>query len=171
MGESMIGDKDSHVTVSYEFGGVEITRVYAISEDMLTEAQPRAGKDLQEWLADKGCALDSADGPAISIRVGSILIERYYRNGKLHREEGPACVGRDSAGSREEYYRNGKLHRQDGPAVIACNADGSTSQEAYFRNGVLDRQDGPVVIVRNADGSLENTYYCNGVSAGSFVKT
>ena len=39
----------------------------------------------------------------------------WYRNGKLHREDGPAvvCVG----GSSKWWYRHGKLHREDGPAI------------------------------------------------------
>ena len=136
----MTGDETSHVRVSYKSGGAEITRIYAISQDLLTAPRPSAGKDLQRWLADKGCALDCSDGPALRIRSldGSIVIEECYRNGKLHREDGPAIVRHDADGSYAEYHRDGKLHREDGPAVISRSADG-VRQEDYFRNGVPAR--------------------------------
>jgi len=41
-------------------------------------------------------------------------IEIWYKNGKLHREDGPAVNGP----FLEKWYNNGKLHREDGPAVV-----------------------------------------------------
>jgi hypothetical protein len=38
----------------------------------------------------------------------------WYKNGKLHREDGPAI---EWAHGTKEWYLNGKLHREDGPAV------------------------------------------------------
>ena len=42
----------------------------------------------------------------------------WYRNGKLHREDGPAL---EYANGTKFWYRNGKLHREDGPAVECAN--------------------------------------------------
>ena len=38
----------------------------------------------------------------------------YYKNGKIHREDGPAVEYRDGT---KEWWLNGNLHREDGPAV------------------------------------------------------
>ena len=43
----------------------------------------------------------------------------WYKNGKLHREDGPAC---EYTNGTKYWYKNGKLHREDGPAVE--DADG-----------------------------------------------
>jgi hypothetical protein len=59
----------------------------------------------------------------------------WFRNGKLHREDGPA---RDNVDGRKEWHRNGKLHREDGPAVEM--ADG---EKEWWLNGERHREDGP----------------------------
>ena len=38
----------------------------------------------------------------------------WYKNGKLHREDGPAIICHDG---QKEWYKAGKRHREDGPAV------------------------------------------------------
>ena len=38
----------------------------------------------------------------------------WYRDGKLHREDGPAA---EYADGDKEWYLNGELHREDGPAI------------------------------------------------------
>jgi len=53
--------------------------------------------------------------------------KEWYRNGKLHREDGPAIEHSDGSKS---WYLNDKLHRVDGPAVEY--ADGSKS---WYLNG------------------------------------
>jgi hypothetical protein len=151
----MTGDQTVHVSVSYEFGGAEITRIYAVGQHLLTAPRPSAGRELKKWLADKGYPLDSSEGPALKIRSagGSIVIEEYYCKGKLHRQDGPAHVRHDSDGATfEAYYRDGKLHRDGGPATINRRADRSTMKE-YYQGGELHREDGPAVIARKADGS------------------
>jgi len=123
----MSGDQALHITLTYVtggYGGSTITRTYAISEGLLNEAQlwqashcdeishycKATSKDLKEWLESKGCQLDSPDGPALIRRTnnGGVLEKHYYRNGKLHREDGPAIV-RDQGDSKteDEYYRDG----------------------------------------------------------------
>ena len=38
----------------------------------------------------------------------------WWKNGKIHRDDGPAIEGVSGAKS---WYQNGKLHRDDGPAI------------------------------------------------------
>ena len=83
------------------------------------------------------------DQPAIIFADGE---QRWYQNGKLHRDgpEGqPAMI--DANGGRE-WYQNGQLHR-DGPsgqlpAIIYANG-----QQEWYQNGKLHRDnDKPAVI-------------------------
>jgi hypothetical protein len=112
----MTGGQTRHITVPYHDGGVQITCVYAINEEVLRKLDRKrlwlgrhmthpTGKDLRDWLEKKGCKLDRSNGPALVGRKddGSTL-EKYYRDGKLHREDGPAIVGRCTDGSMFETY-------------------------------------------------------------------
>jgi hypothetical protein len=65
----------------------------------------------------------------------------WYRNGKLHREDGPAI---EWANGRKEWYLDGKCHREDGPAVEWANGD-----KQWYRNGKCHREDGPAVEWKN----------------------
>ena len=81
----------------------------------------------------------------------------------MDRQDGPAWIWRNADGvaTEEFYYRNGKVHREEGPAHVVRNPDGSTF-EAYYRNGGLHREDGPAIVRRKADGSAAQEYYRNG---------
>lgn len=77
-------------------------------------------------------------------------------DGPLHNAHGPAFTNRrhDGIVIEEKYYCEGKLHRDGAPAVIERSSnDGTVSKEEYWRNGVLHRDDGPAVVLRNPDGS------------------
>jgi hypothetical protein len=78
---------------------------------------------------------------AIVTRVTAVThpdgTKAWYRDGKLHREDGPAVEW--STGSKF-WYRDGRLHREDGPAIE--HADGSRS---WYRRGKLYRDNGPVI--------------------------
>ncbi len=41
--------------------------------------------------------------------------QRWFKDGKLHREDGPAIIDPDG---RQTWYKDGNLHREDGPAII-----------------------------------------------------
>ena len=58
------------------------------------------------------------------------LVEKWLKEGKLHRENGPALIYRNLDGSliQEEWYMNNELHREDGPAV-----------QYYQKNGFTER--------------------------------
>src|ERR1022692_2945452 len=113
----MAGDQTSHIKITYMNGGFEVTRIYAISEDTLGEAQlwsvadqvipsrPKTGEQLRDWLKSKGCQLDSCDGPALVMRnTDGVTYEAYLRNGKLHREGGPAIIRRYRSGEVVELF-------------------------------------------------------------------
>jgi hypothetical protein len=84
------------------------------------------------------------------IEIGWDGTERWYLNGKLHREDGPAVI---YARGTQMWYSNNKLHREDGPAIIY--ADGT---QIWYRNGQRHREDGPAIIY--ADGT--QNWYHNG---------
>ncbi len=150
----MTGNPTSHITVTHKIGESEVTRIYAVSEETLREAQillqKATGNTVKEFLEKKGCHLDSDSGPACSERkADGSTVEEYYRDGKHHREDGPACIERKADGSTDQaYFRDGKLDRHDGPARIIRRADGST-YEAYYRDGkfLKAEQSGPGVTV------------------------
>jgi len=52
----------------------------------------------------------------------------WYRNGKVHRDDGPAVLWADG---QQEWWRDGKLHRDDGPAVIYVNG-----QQEWYKDGL-----------------------------------
>jgi hypothetical protein len=60
----------------------------------------------------------------------------WYRNDKLHREEGPAV---EYPNGNKYWYYNGYLHRENGPAV-----EGSCGEYKEWRHhGYMHRLDGP----------------------------
>jgi hypothetical protein len=44
--------------------------------------------------------------------------EYWYKDGKIHREDGPAYISKNGT---KAWYKDGDLHREDGPAVIHPN--------------------------------------------------
>jgi hypothetical protein len=42
----------------------------------------------------------------------------WYKDGKIHREDGPAIIYSDGT---HFWYKDGKRHREDGPAIIRPN--------------------------------------------------
>lgn len=86
--------------------------------------------------------------------------QRWYKNSKLHRDDGPAVIYRDG---EQRWFKNGKLHRDDGPAVI--RPDG---ERRWFKHGKNHREDGPAVTYHDGSvaWSLNNTIctfadFCN----------
>ncbi len=41
--------------------------------------------------------------------------QRWWKDGKLHREDGPAYISSDGY---QAWWKDGYLHREDGPAII-----------------------------------------------------
>ena len=74
----------------------------------------------------------------------------WYRNGKLHREDGPAF---EWSGGTREWWLNGQLHREEGPA-----AERSDGTRYWWLNGQRHREEGPAI--ERSDGTRE--WYRNG---------
>ena len=69
----------------------------------------------------------------------------------------------EPGGSRiEKYYREGELHREDGPAFITTYADGSRPDKRYFRWG---RQQSRFRLLRWLDGVRDRVAANAGLSA------
>ncbi len=62
----------------------------------------------------------------------------WYKNGRIHRNDGPAVIHDDVLG----YYKHEVPHRVDGPAIQCFNS----RSERWWMNGKLHRVDGPAVI-------------------------
>ncbi len=93
--------------------------------------------------------LHADNQPAV---VNSANEEQWWKNGKLHREDGPAIT---NSGGRA-WYLDGLLHRTDGPAIesgIWQNNELIVCRSEYWFWGKLHREEGPAVI--EIDGSHE----------------
>jgi len=67
--------------------------------------------------------------------------KNWFRDGKLHREDGPAIECTDG---EKRWYRDDKVHREDGPAVELTSGD-----KYWCRNDKVHREDGPAVELAN----------------------
>ncbi len=54
------------------------------------------------------------------LHTGSDGTQYWYKEWKLHREDGPAII---YTNGNQRWYKDGKLHREDGPAVIYPNGE------------------------------------------------
>jgi len=68
---------------------------------------------------------------------GNIETKSWFKNGKLHKDDGPAIISTTGA---KYWYQNGILHRLDGPAVIC-----PVGSQYWYKHGLLHREDGPAV--------------------------
>ena len=70
---------------------------------------------------------------------------RTYKDGQLHCDTYPAIyLSRDTNSTFEYWYKEGKLHREDGPAH--SNYDQIYSHKYWYLNGFQHREDGPAVV-------------------------
>jgi len=63
--------------------------------------------------------------------------QKWYKNGKVHREDGPAVI---YSNGTQYWYKNGEFHREDGPTVIHVDGkqywylnDKKYSRDNYYR--------------------------------------
>jgi hypothetical protein len=63
--------------------------------------------------------------------------KRWYKDGKLHREDGPAI---ELNNGNKHWWVDGKLHRIDGPAI-----DHNDGHREWWVDGKLHRIDGPAI--------------------------
>jgi len=66
-------------------------------------------------------------------------MEKYFLNGKQHRENGPAIISYYKNGelNGEWYFFNDKQHREDGSALIHYYKDGKIMRKEYWLMGEL----------------------------------
>lgn len=104
-------------------------------------------------------------GPARTRYLDGKRVEEYYKNGKIHRDNGPARIeySLDKVYS-EEYYKYNKLHRDNLPAVIRYFGNTNIIKlEKYFMNGKIHRDNGPAIITYSKTGiKLLEEYYTHG---------
>ena len=65
----------------------------------------------------------------------------WYKEGKLHRDDGPAVEYHNGA---KFWYKEDKLHREDGPAVESVNG-----HKYWYKEGNRHREDGPAIEYAN----------------------
>ncbi|MDD9900978.1 MAG: hypothetical protein OXT65_08375 [Alphaproteobacteria bacterium] len=87
---------------------------------------------------------------------GTLLAERHFQNGQLHREDGPSLRRWNDDGTltHEQWHQNGQYHRDDGPSFRLWNIDGTLTVEEWKRNGQLHREDGPSYSTWDENGKL-----------------
>lgn len=106
---------------------------------------------------------------------GNLIIRCWYKDGKLHRENGPAWIEYDENGKviEERWYQMGRLHREDGPAIIKYFLNEKVKNEVWYKDDLLHREDGPAWIEYDIDGGIiEKSYYVRGtkLSEKLFIK-
>ncbi len=72
---------------------------------------------------------------------GTKYKELWYKDTKLHREDGPAHIEWWPNGNKREetWYTNGLTHRNDDPAVTLYYIDGTKEKEDWYVNGTNHR--------------------------------
>jgi len=106
--------------------------IEAVPDDREKSEPPVDADGAKRWYRDG--KLHREDGPAIEWASGT---KEWCRDDKLHREDGPAVVHADGD---KRWYRDGKLHREDGPAVEWANGT-----KRWYRDGKRHREDGPAI--------------------------
>ena len=69
----------------------------------------------------------------------------YYKNGKIHREDGPAI---EWINGNKHWLLSDRLHRTDGPAIDLVETELGTVKK-WSINGKYHREDGPAVEFGN----------------------
>ncbi len=70
----------------------------------------------------------------------------YYKNGKVHREDGPAIEWKNG---NKHWLLNDRLHRTDGPAIELLETELGCTVKKWSINGKYHREDGPAVEFGN----------------------
>jgi hypothetical protein len=140
-------------------------------EDVLDRFGLHWGRDINPKLTepDPRFSTEVLNG-RVRLKNGAIA---YYKDGKLHREDGPAYVGQEGNLKRtivEKWCIDGKFHREGGPAYIKRSVNGHGNEvtlQIWYKNNVIENDKGPAFIdsVYADDGNkiTNYTWYKNGV--------
>ncbi|MFM7855526.1 MAG: hypothetical protein ACKO96_27275, partial [Flammeovirgaceae bacterium] len=123
------------------------------------------GKCIRESCKKNG-VLHHPHSPAVILReieTGQVIIEAWYNQGKLHRDNPnePAVIETTYRGDKisclkRSWHQYGQLHRVDAPAVLELWLDdGIVALEEWAINGVRHREDGPAYISRDINENGE----------------
>jgi hypothetical protein len=136
----------------YNRPALDVRRDYAVTKDIKRELYlyqldkgQLAGKDLDIWMQNNGGQLLKEE----LVYGDGVREERYYRNGKLHRDNGPAEIRRYSDDTTFEYYY------RDG---TECTKDEYYPKQQSAAPGATVRGS-----VLNSDGWPVNYYYRDGI--------
>lgn len=67
---------------------------------------------------------------------------KYYRNGKLHRDDGPAVIKPDGT---QEWYKEGKLYRKDRPFIYTY------SVANWHKEGIISKNKKPTNLSKDTN--------------------
>ena len=76
--------------------------------------------------------------------------DKWYLDGKLHREDGPAIIRADGS---QVWYLHGEIHRENRPAAIWTNGS-----EEWYLHGKRHREDGPAAAIGHKGTKLWYLY-------------
>lgn len=93
---------------------------------------------------------------------GKLKFEQWYKNDKLHRDDGPANKMWHNNGRifYEEWFIDGKLHRNNGPSIQAWYKNGNQFYQWWHKSNLLERIDGPAVKQFYENGQDWCEYWC-----------
>jgi antitoxin component YwqK of YwqJK toxin-antitoxin module len=79
---------------------------------------------------------------------GQIQYQGWYKNGKLHNENGPAFISYYKNGqiNYQHWYINGEIHNENGPALIYYYENGQIKFQDWYING--EELSDPQIIIQ-----------------------
>lgn len=114
------------------------------------------------------------DYPAIITmdeEAGQPLSYRFLKNGVLDREEGAAVVRCDRPEEEGDYYRDGKLHRENGPArTLSVALFGGCKTHEYWLDGVKTGAESHLAEAYDEEPEEEEEYSFQPRSDGEGVR-
>lgn len=139
--------------------------------EILNDGCYKAMTDNGSRYYSKDNQLHRKDGPAIEYVRGEV-IEEWYLNGLLHRENGPARMCSRS----RHWYKNGQRHREDGPArewdaggkEWYLNGKQYTEEEFNKTNASLTRLNTRIIAKSGAEYYIINEKIYD--KEGNFIK-
>lgn len=107
---------------------------------------------MEEWTKDG--VLDRQGAPSIfyvNKFNGETYRREFYKDGKLHNDDGPAVMQGDLRVLLLEWYKAGEIHRENGPARLEAIPElNRTMNEEWWVNNKCHRIGAPAILRYNA---------------------
>ncbi len=90
-----------------------------------------------------------------------LIVKKWYKNGKRHREDGPAKIKyyyKNGNKSKEQWYKNDKRHREDGPALIQYCDNGNKMKEEWWLDNCRDKKNKTIWYDGYGNASFSDPY-------------